>query len=868
MDKSLFRYIWRYSRRDQLIICAVVLASLPFYFASLDLPRRIVNEAIQGRAFEGGRTTAPFLALSFDLPGWLGGGTIVLSEGFPLDRLGLLFGLSGLFLVFVLINGAFKYWINVAKGALGERMLRRMRFDLFALVLRFTPEALRTVKATETATIIKDEVEPIGGFIGDAFITPVFLGTQALTALAFIMVQNVWLGLMAVAVIGIQFTVIPKLRRELLRLGKKRQIASRRLAGRVGEVLDGIEAVHVHNAYAWERAEIGHRLFELFDLRFKIYRRKFSVKFLNNLLAQVTPFLFYAIGGYLALQGSLDIGQLVAVIGAYRELPPPLKELIDWDQQRLDVQVKYDQVVQHFSPERLLPIQEEEAVTGEDEPLVGTLVAKEIQLADSHGGLVLEDVAFMIELPARAALIADGTASASAMARIIGRRTTDFSGTITVGGRDLARLPTQVAGRHLVYAGVDPILFPGSIRDNLMYGLRFRPVEKSEENSREMARRLMEARRTGNPVESIRDHWIDYSMVGARDADDLDRIFLDLLRRVGMQEDIYRFGLSGMIDPDRDPELASRIVEARALLRRTIAAGMADLVEPFDPQRYNDQATVAENLLFGVPTSRELMGRSLAENPAFRDTLDETGTRDDLIAMGLKIAETMTEIFRGLPPGHPLFEQFSFIGADELGEFEAILRRTTTRRGAVEDGPDPTARPAARLCGAAAPPRPSRRSSQETARPHPRGGSRHARAPGGSRGRVLRRGAGLRRGASEGQSPLRPRQLPGRQRPGAGDGGDFGRHCRTRASRGGGTDRSRPPGRTCRAAADRAAARQRQPRALSREAARHSRGRRGAGAVRRRAGQRRCSGSSWSSARGAASSSSCPTTGRPMPSMS
>ena len=122
-----------------------------------------------------------------------------------------------------------------------------------------------------------------------------------------------------------------------------------------------------------------------------------------------------------------------------------MKELIDWDQRRLDVQVKYDQVVQHFSPERLLPIQEEEAVTGEDEPLVGTLVAKEIQLADSHGGLVLEDVAFMIELPARAALIADGTASASAMARIIGRRTTDFSGFITVGGRDLARLPTQVA---------------------------------------------------------------------------------------------------------------------------------------------------------------------------------------------------------------------------------------------------------------------------------------------------------------------------------------------------------------------------------------------------------------------------------------
>ncbi|HEV2560462.1 MAG TPA: ABC transporter ATP-binding protein/permease [Microvirga sp.] len=689
MDKSLFRYIWRHSRRDQLIICSVVLASLPFYFASLDLPRRIVNEAIQGRAFEGGRMTAPFLNMSFTLPDWLGGGTYTLFEGFQLDRLSLLFGLSGVFLFFVLVNGAFKYWINVEKGALGERMLRRMRFELFALVLRFTPETLRTVKSTETATIIKDEVEPIGGFIGDAFITPAFLGTQALTALAFIMVQNIWLGLMAMGVIGIQFTIIPKLRRELLRLGKQRQLASRRLAGRVGEVLDGIEAVHVHNTRGWERAEIGHRLYELFDIRFRIYRRKFSVKFLNNLLAQVTPFLFYAVGGYFALRGQLDIGQLVAVIGAYRELPPPLKELIDWDQQRLDVQVKYDQVVQHFSPERLLP-GEEEVDAPADVTLSGPLEAEGVTVADPHGGTVLDGATFALDLPARVAMVADGTASASVMARILARRSTQFSGRLSIGGADLTRLPAAAAGQRLAYAGVDPILFPGSIRDNLVYGLRFRPVGKADEGSREAARRLMEAKRTGNPVESIHDPWIDYSLAGAGDEAELDRILLDLLSQAGLQDDLYRFGLSGLIDPDRDPELASRIVEARALLRKTFsAAGMADLVEPFASDRYNDQATVAENLLFGVPTSRAFMGRSLAENPAFRDSLDETGLCDDLLVMGASIAETMTEIFRGLPPGHPLFEQFSFIGADELDEFEAILRRRQGRARALPK-PDQT----------------------------------------------------------------------------------------------------------------------------------------------------------------------------------
>src|SRR5215218_2467858 len=385
MEKSLFRYIWRHSKRDQLIVFAVVLASLPFYFASLDLPRRIVNEAIQGKSFAQGNETAPFLQLSLGLPDWLGGAHVSIFGGFQVDRLTLLYGLSGLFLFFVLINGVFKYWINVAKGALGERMLRRMRFDLFALVLRFTPDALRNVKSSETATIVKDEVEPIGGFIGDAFILPAFLGTQAATALIFIMVQNFWLGLMAAGVVSIQFTIIPRLRRE---------------------VVDGMEAVHVHDTHKWERAEIGHRLFELFDLRFRIYKRKFMVKFLNNLLAQMTPFFFYSIGGYLALRGSLDIGQLVAVIAAYRELPPPLKELIDWDQQRLDVQVKYDQVVQHFAPERLLPI-EDMVEPRDDLRLVGPLVAKDLQVIDPHGGVVLDHASFECDLPARVALISD-----------------------------------------------------------------------------------------------------------------------------------------------------------------------------------------------------------------------------------------------------------------------------------------------------------------------------------------------------------------------------------------------------------------------------------------------------------------------------
>jgi putative ABC transport system ATP-binding protein len=679
MDKSLFRYIWRHSSRDQLIIFLVVLASLPFYFASLDLPKRIVNEAIQGRPFADGRTTARFLDIVLPLPD-ARGGPIRLFAGFEVDRLTLLFGLSGLFLFFVLVNGAFKYWINVAKGALGERMLRRLRFDLFSLLLRFTPETLRTVKSSEAATIIKDEVEPIGTFIGDAFVLPVFLGTQAATALLFIFIQNVWLGVLAAAVVSAQMIVIPRLRRQLLRLSRQRQVASRRLAGRVSEVVDGIEAVHIHGTSSWERAEIGHRLYELFDLRFQIYKRKFMVKFLNNLLAQMTPFFFYVVGGYFALRGRLDIGQLVAVIGAYRELPPPLKELIDWDQQRLDVQVKYDQVVQYFATDKLLPGEESDQEVGHDAPLVGLLGVESLRVLDPQGAPIIDQTSFACALPARVALVGDGGPAAGVLARILARRRGGYEGVVTIGGRNLADLPRAVVGRRIAYAGVEPVLFPGTLRDNLVYGLRRRPPHSPDEHGREAMRRLAEARRTGNPVESIEGPWVDLARAGARDRDDLDRILLGWIKRMGLEDDVYRFGLSGKVDPERHPALAQHVVEARRRLRDKLEAErMADLVEPFDEARYSRQATVAENLLFGAPTSRALMGRDLAEHRPFRQALEREGLTRPLVGMGARIAETMIEIFRDVPPGHPLFEQFSFIGADELPDYQAILSRRAGR---------------------------------------------------------------------------------------------------------------------------------------------------------------------------------------------
>ncbi len=83
-----------------------------------------------------------------------------------------------------------------------------------------------------------------------------------------------------------------------------------------------------------------------------------------------------------------------------------------------------------------------------------------------------------------------------------------------------------------------------------------------------------------------------------------------------LHDDVYQFGLRGTIDPEQSPDLAERILSARRLLHDRLAEdeGLASLIETFDPEKYNANASVGENLLFGNPVGDAFHVDRLAEN--------------------------------------------------------------------------------------------------------------------------------------------------------------------------------------------------------------------------------------------------------------
>ncbi len=651
MQRSIYGYIFKHSLPQQIVLVVLTFAAFPFIYLQAELPKKIVNEAISGN--------------SADFP--------ITFKGFEFDQVTYLFILCGIFLTLVFINGIFKYVLNVSRGKLGERMLRRLRYELYARVLRFPIPHFRRVSQGELIPMITQEVEPLGGFIGDAIAQPLYQAGVLVTLLVFILMQDPYLGLAAVSLFPIQAAFIPVMQRRVNALAKDRVRNVRRLSDHLGETIAGITEIRANDGSHYQRAIFAQRLGIIYEIRYKIFLWKFFIKFINNFLAQFTPFLFYSVGGYLAIQGDLSIGALIAVISAHKDMNAPWKELLAYYQQREDARIKYEQVIEQFDPRGLLDERLQAQQDVEPFPTDARVAFRGVTLSDEDGTVYLHHTNMIFGLSQKIAVTGPSGGGKEEFAPLLARLFHPTAGRIYIGESDLASLPEAKLGRRIGYIGGQPYLFAGSVRDNLLLAVRHFPAPQTDDDNRAW---IEEAERAGNTADSPDTDWVNYASLGITTAGELSDAVRDVLDQVMLSNDIYEFGLRGRLDPDADASLTEQFLAARAALRDRLGAEeLAGLVEPFDPNAYNHNATVAENLLFGTPVGAEFDINHLGDHPYVRKILDECGMLDEFYAIGQQMAEIMLDLFADVDTSNELTEQFSFISPEDLPEFQAILSR-------------------------------------------------------------------------------------------------------------------------------------------------------------------------------------------------
>lgn len=315
LDVSLFSTVLRYSRRQQALMIMLSLIAMPILYLTLELPKQIVNNALDSDRFPIG------------------------IFGRDVDQVAFLMILCGFYLFAISLNGLNKYALNVFKGYVAERFLRRFRL----LVYRQWRSDPDSTNQSEIVPILAQEVEPVGGFAADVLTLPILQGGTLLTILVFMFVQDPVLGAAALTVLPIQLVLLPKLQRRVNVLSRTRIKEVRQLGRQLSDQLREQESGLIGLGPA------GASFRELERVRQRIFRLKFFIKALNNFLTALTPFLFYSLGGYFVIEGRITLGALVAVLSAHKDFSAPLKELFRYYQTLEDTKIRYQEITTFFT---------------------------------------------------------------------------------------------------------------------------------------------------------------------------------------------------------------------------------------------------------------------------------------------------------------------------------------------------------------------------------------------------------------------------------------------------------------------------------------------------------------------------------------
>jgi putative ABC transport system ATP-binding protein len=628
METNLYRYIIHRSLRLQmLLIAASFILGLVLNPVMLDLSKRIINNAIRK-----GDLDALFLLCA----GFLGA---------------------------VLANGALKYFKQNLEGLISETMLRDLRGELHARILRFPLPHFRNTSTGQLVAMIIGEVEDLGLFFGEALSTPAFQGAMLVGTIGYMVVTNPWMALMGVALFPIQIWLVRKLQRRVSEMSRDRVKMVRGLSDRIQEVVGGVQEIHGNDTLAYESRGFRGHLQRIFRLRFKIYNLKYLIKWINNFLEKLGQFFLLLVGGWLIITRpeSFDVGGLVVFLQAYSQLNEPWRELVNYFQQKENARVKYEQVIANFDVPGLRPEFSLEDRPPEPMPeLAGAYDLKGTTVV-LDGTTTALDRMQLSTVAGQHVAIVGATGSGKSTLALVMAKLFGYTGTAFLDRIELAELPSAVAGRQIAYVGPEARLFTGTVLDNVVYGLRHRPAAAGDGAAASGAED---------------DRWLDLAPLGVEDRPGLVATVLETTRVVDLTDDLYALGLRAKIDPNQRPEIAELLLTARRLvMERFTREGGEAAVEFFDRERFAEYASIGENILFGHSAAPSLTLDRLADHGHFHRVVEEVGLRDRLLRLGAEIAREMVEIFKDIPADHELFANFSLIEASELPEYTLLVGR-------------------------------------------------------------------------------------------------------------------------------------------------------------------------------------------------
>lgn len=306
------------------------------------------------------------------------------------------------------------------------------------------------------------------------FIDIVPLFANAIVALAFIFVANVYVGLVSLAIVPIYFYVSQLQANKLS--GFRRKMRTFRETKNNG-IISLIDSITVIKSFVREPLEAKKHLeiqFDMTENQLQTRRTSFLFEGIKSFLEQFGLVLIIILTAYFVLNGQMTIGAIMFHVLLFNNVTAPMRQL-----HRIYDEIN-DAMIYSESFFEILEAEHEVEVSGTyvPEKIVGKLEMRDVSFTYPNGTEALRDVSMIIQPNDTTALVGLSGAGKSTIINLLDKFYAPTRGQIFLDGIDLADYNTTELRKNIGLVLQKNHIFKGTIGENIQYG---NPMASQEE---------------------------------------------------------------------------------------------------------------------------------------------------------------------------------------------------------------------------------------------------------------------------------------------------------------------------------------------------------------------------------------------------
>jgi ABC transporter fused permease/ATP-binding protein len=375
---------------------------------------------------------------------------------------------SVILVVVFLAQAVFVFFRHYLMTWLGERVVADLRVDLYHHLTRKSQAYFHRTRTGELLSRLGDDVTRLQHTVGQDLSMALRNLLTLVGGIIIMLVTNARLTLTMLAIVPGLVIAAGIWSRVIRRLSRQAQDA---LAKANGELQEGIAAIETVQAFTREQHEV-RRYGQAIETTFQLFIARALAR---SWFSAVISFLFFSavagifwLGGSMVLDQEITVGEftsfifytmmVAAAVGTFGELFSSLQSTFGATTRIFEI---LDDEVEIKDPE--------DPVAAPS--LRGELVFRGVTFAYADREMsVVEGIDLKINAGEVCALVGPSGSGKTTLGRLLFRFWDPIEGVITIDGHDLRTLALQDLRGAMALVSQDPVLFSGSIRDNIRYG--------------------------------------------------------------------------------------------------------------------------------------------------------------------------------------------------------------------------------------------------------------------------------------------------------------------------------------------------------------------------------------------------------------